>query len=239
MARTYGGGMAVVPTSVADRVQTYCDENATMDHSIRWVPDRWLEEPGLQDHRGRIEAVRRVSAGGDDRRSVAISRSQVAGFADDVVTLFLAAMVWGHGNNGYGPHRVGRIVAAAGSEIAPRLGAMVAASQSDGPAAAWEAMTRTAKLRWLGPSFGTKVIYFAAVASPPPGQLPLIADINTSWGIWDLTKASHDPIARSFQRRDGYVRYVQVAHRWAEELGCRPDDVERALFEHGKTVPRR
>jgi hypothetical protein len=29
---------------------------------------------------------------------------------------------------------------------------------------------------------------------------------------------------------DGYFQYVETMNRWAEELGCRPDSIEKWLF---------
>jgi len=231
--------MVLVPAEVTEFVQRFRGDDATMNHTVPWAPQRWLGYSGLAAHRDRVEAIHDAASGGETSPFAGISRSMVAGFAGDPVTLFLAAMIWGHGTNGYGPYRVSRIIAAAGDELVPRLQAMITTAQT-GPAEAWDAMAETAKLRWLGPSFGTKVLYFAAVASPPAAELPLIADINTSWGIWDLTKSTGDPIARSFESRDGYLRYVDRAHQWAAELGAgfQADDVERALFEHGKGVTR-
>jgi hypothetical protein len=45
-------------------------------------------------------------------------------------------------------------------------------------------------------------------------------------------------LERSVERRSSYLTYVNLAHSWADEHSCRPDDVEWALFEIGKTVPR-
>jgi hypothetical protein len=36
----------------------------------------------------------------------------------------------------------------------------------------------------------------------------------------------------------GYLRYVDLAHQWAADNGWTADEVERALFDSGRTVPR-
>jgi hypothetical protein len=51
--------------------------------------------------------------------------------------------------------------------------------------------------------------------------------------MWHLTR-----IPRTAYTRAGYIRYVDLAHRWAAGNGWRADEVERALFDIGKTVPR-
>lgn len=88
----------------------------------------------------------------------------------------------------------------------------------------------------LVPLRGWKVAYFAAFSDPhhdPEAPRPLVADANTAWALWDLCR-----LARSAERRDSYLEYVRLAHRWAHDKGWRADEVERALFDIGKTVPK-
>lgn len=163
-------------------------------------------------------------------------RRHVLNQGRDPVGLFVAAMIWGFGDRGYGPWRVARILERAGdvNALASHIGGLAGAARH-GPAAAWDAMHGEHKLFGLGPAFATKITYFAAVAEwSGSSQIPLIADLNTSWAMWDLVE-----VARSVQRRGSYLTYVDLAHRWADVSGCRPDDIERALFEVGKTVQRK
>jgi Putative 8-oxoguanine DNA glycosylase OGG-like protein len=62
---------------------------------------------------------------------------------------------------------------------------------------------------------------------------PLIADTNTAWSLWAL-HGTWD------SRNDGaqYSAYVAWSERLARLLGCRSDDVERALFALGPDVRR-
>ncbi|CAN5839779.1 hypothetical protein BH23ACT8_BH23ACT8_03170 [soil metagenome] len=147
--------------------------------------------------------------------------------------LFVAAMAWGYGDRPYGPARVARILAASGPEtVRTNLTGLTGASRQR-PAEAWNALRTTHRTKWLGPAFATKVAYFAAFSSAdPPAVRPLIADANTSWAMWHLCG-----IPRSAERRSGYLDYVATAHRWADENGWRPDEVERAVFEIGKILP--
>lgn len=144
-------------------------------------------------------------------------------------------MAWGYGDRAYGPARVAWILKANGpNTVRANLDALVEASRR-GAAEAWDALRSTHRTEWLGPAFATKVAYFAAFsADDSAAPRPLIADANTSWAMWDLCR-----IPRSVERRAGYLDYVDAAHRWADENGWRPDEVERALFDIGKDVPRR
>jgi len=96
--------------------------------------------------------------------------------------------------------------------------------------------TKSAKLKFFGPAFATKFAYFGARHQKATSPIPLIADINTSWGSWELAK-----IPRSVEQLEGYLRYVKLAHDWGASYGeFGADEVERALFEIGKKyVPKK
>lgn len=53
--------------------------------------------------------------------------------------------------------------------------------------------------------------------------------------MWQLAK-----IPRSAQRKAGYLEYVRLAHIWGAQVGgdYGADEIERALFEIGKNLPR-
>lgn len=141
-------------------------------------------------------------------------------------------MAWGFGNHGYGPRRTNDILASAEpAEVRASLEGLISASRRN-PADAWDAIKVQHRIKGLGAAFGTKVAYFAAFSDEDASQLrPLIADLNTSWAMWDLCR-----LPRSVERRSSYLQYVDLAHAWADALDCRPDDIELALFEHGKRV---
>jgi hypothetical protein len=224
-----------MPDRVADTIVDLHERGEwVLEQGIRWIPSNWKVENLAPFH----ELIDEIAKSNDQeptatRGSRLIRRRHVIGFRRDAVALFMASMIWGYGTIGYGPERVGRIVQASGLELAARLDGIVSAAK-EGPWQAWDALTRTSKLRGLGPAFATKLAYFSAVDEPAQPTRPLIADANTSWAMWDLVK-----LPRSVERRASYLSYVELAHSWAAERGWRADDVERALFEIGKTVPRR
>ena len=124
-------------------------------------------------------------------------------------------MVWGYGTVGRGPARVEHICsrrAAAGD-----------------PGQAWDVGLRDAKLAYLGPSFATKILYFAAFAEAAPWRpAPLIADavVARALGLHKFT-------------RDAYIAYcAEAAHasRALDGSRCRADQIEYALFARGKAL---
>lgn len=203
-------------------------------HAVWWNSKAW-RNAGVWDQRTRqrVDRLARSIEGGprNDRGWVRISRADVFARAEaDPVDLFLAAMAWGYGARGYGWRRTADIIVAVGEDaVAGAVNRLRAAAGEDGPQGAWRAWSRggTAKLRGLDTAFASKVAYFACY-DRVSGTGPLIADQNTAWALWALAG-----IWDSRARQTTYGRYIETAGRWAGELGCRSDDIERALFTMG------
>lgn len=192
--------------------------------AIRWKPANW--QAALPGHVEQIERIAASCSAGARPGELLIRRRDAFDRADgEVVALFLASMVWGHGLNGYGPTRVAKIVEQAGERLVVSLEAQRAAARS-GPAAAWTSFMSTDRVYGLGPAFATKFAYFSSFDQAASSPKPLIADLNTSWAIWKLAG-----IPRSVARKDKYLRYVELLHRWADATpGWRADEIEWALF---------
>lgn len=207
-------------------------EGSVTDQAVWWAPAKWAT-PRLE------RAVRRVADQTESSLSERglITRQHVFDLVaseSDPLIGFTAAMIWGHGINGYGPHRVEKMVDDAGDGLREKLDGIAAAGR-EGAAAAWDAFTSSSKIRGLGPAFASKYAYFAAFANgTATSELPtLIVDLNTSWAMWDLVQ-----LPRSVDRRAGYVEYVRRSASWARSARVRPDTIEWALFRIGQSVPR-
>jgi hypothetical protein len=223
-------------TRVREVVDTNLASSTVLEQPIRWKPAAW-KRADLEVIRPEIDAAEHVSEELEDGRQC-IRRKHVLRLRSEFGErgVFAATMIWGYGPVGYGASRTARIVSSHSRDDLGRRLAPLAVAASRGPGDAWDAITdKDTRIRGLGTAFGTKVTYFlASSADRPPAPLPLIADINTSWAIWDLCA-----IPRSAFGRSNYLCYVETAHRWAQELQCPVDEIERALFEHGKTVRRK
>lgn len=208
---------------------------SVLEQGVPWRPSNW-ERPGLRVLQSEILAARDIS---EDRGDgwVLIRRLHVLELAKrgtDPLACFLASMVWGFGDRGYGAARTERVVDPYSRDhLRVRFHEFAEAALA-GPATSWDAITSSHKVKHLGPAFGTKVTYFfAAAAHDPPSPLPLIADANTSLAMWKLCGLS-----RSSWRRSAYLEYVDQAHMWAADLGCRVDEIERALFDIGRSMSK-
>lgn len=166
---------------------------------------------------------------------VTVSRRDVFAQRDDPTRLFLTAMAWGYGLTGYGWLRTARVLEKAGADGIGDVIASMREFAQQGPEVAFQAWSRggVAKLPGLGTAFASKLAYFSTYDRDRASGL-LIADIYTAWSMWalvDLWDIRRVPTL--------YADYVRHAELWAKTLGCRSDDIERALFLIGRPVRKK
>ena len=213
--------------------------------AIPWIPKRW-KTGNLAVFGSQVEKLEHMCR--REGESHFITRDDVVTHSQSVPELFISSMIFGHGDGGLGPTRVARVSSpGAWDEAFEKLKAQFEQSVK-GPSASWTSHTDTSKVRYLGPSFATKFAYFSALKQGEKDDFPLIADLNTSWAIWWITRS----VARSMELHDGYLAYVAQCRDWAEAFNRKAnevgpnggavigaDDVERALFDLGKKWPKR
>lgn len=201
-----------------------------MSQEILWNPQSWIDtlNPSFS------KSLTYFAAGcRQDEKQHVITRRDVVNLSEGFEELFIGSMIFGFGPIGYGPFRVKRMLEMNHGWKEKLQQQYLAATK--GPALSWESHTRVNRVKYLGPAFATKFAYFAARHQEAKGDVPLIADVNTSRAMWQLAK-----IPRSAQRKAGYLEYVRLAHSWGAQVGgdYGADEIERALFEIGKNLPR-
>ena len=90
-----------------------------------------------------------------------------------------------------------------------------------------------------GAAFFTKYFYFVGWGSKTT-PMPLILDSVVSNSLEKLgvdisqlakvTRNSEGKITYISKYVEGYIRYVEMINNWANEIGCRPDSIEKWLF---------
>ena len=202
-----------------------------MSQLIKWNPRNW-EVPKL----GMFET--QISKFADKCQTVGsthvIRRGEVIDFSETIEDVFIGAMIFGYGPVGYGPSRVGRVIRE-NPDLIEKLNHQYE-SAAKGSETSWHSHTKQDKVKYFGPAFATKFAYFAARHQKAKGDVPLIADLNTSWAMWWLAD-----IPRSVERDDSYLAYVKLAHAWGTEVGgdYGVDEIERAIFNLGQDMSKK
>jgi hypothetical protein len=138
---------------------------------------------------------------------------------------FVAVMVWGYGVTGYGPWRVEQMFASI-DEPGQRLLEVARTLIDEGAGAAYSLLAGAARMRKLGPAFGTKFLYFCPQPDEPPRAL-ILDRLVAAW-LRTHSDVRVNPVLWSVRR---YLRYLDVMHAWAQTIGVAPDEIERAIFQ--------
>jgi len=203
-----------------------------------------LPDPDAHRVSYRVDAWRRLFAGDPDLEDLAaryphtLSRADVAGIAQAALRgatpirrAFLASMIWGYGTVGYGAFRTARMLRT------PDAAGQLARASSSVTAGRLADATEDFALQGCGLAFVSKFLYFIGLGS---GQkpLPLILDSRVeaavaSLGV-DLTQLARERAQRAGHRYSlstrRYLAYVDLANAWAQQIACRPDQIEMWLF---------
>lgn len=159
-----------------------------------------------------------------DRSTVLAVGADAARSPEHALESFLAVMAWAYGDVGYGRYRTARILEAI-PDAAQRLHAVANAVTSEGAIAGYRALATTARLKWLGPAFETKLLYFWQRSGVRPRAL--ILDAFVSGWLECETGLRFDPLEWSVAT---YGRYLGQMHEWAAALNVAPDDLEMCIF---------
>ena len=173
----------------------------------------------------------------------ALTRGDLAGLASmarkesspaSARRLFVGSMLWGYGTVGYGPYRTAKMLAC--SDSLDMLHATLILLQDGRTAAAYERF----RLPMCGPAFFTKFFYFVGLGCDS-AHAPLILDSVVANALESelrvdirrlarVTRDGSGRVSAVGRDADGYMRYLELLHTWADQLQCRPDSIELFLF---------
>jgi len=214
--------------------------DVVLGEPVPYNPERWLAHlPHASQWPDELEQhVADTWPCIDRERVLAVGRRAID--PSGALHTYVAAGVWGTGTNARGVVRRCRPLEEAsvdGDALGNRLAAAVEILLDDagGPIAAYDALHEDGRPRipYLGPSFGTKVLYFSGF-DRVTGQLqPLILDRFVATALNHLCDIGW-PTTGGGWSTDQYAAYLRLAHAWADAWGCRPDVVERVLTAIGQ-----
>nr|WTB35280.1 hypothetical protein OG781_42645 [Streptomyces sp. NBC_00830] len=171
-----------------------------------------------------------------DRRAVFSIASQ-ADTAEGRRHLLVAALVWGTGTKAQSVNRRARVFEhSSPADIDARLDAALAALRERGATEAYRAFNNDQHIPHLGAAFFTKVLYFAGGENPARPYRPVILDSVVSRALKDLKTVDADWPENGWTT-DQYRQYLEGVHNCAQKRGVQSEQVEAALFSHGKHLP--
>ena len=253
--------MTTIPDSLATTYTRWAALDRRPQGTFPWRPGSWANRFS-RDDAPQLEGINlgaaikdiadasRKAFGGDRDR---IDRTVVEGFHSPtmlrvtdgspnpqaVVTAFIAAMIWGYGTSGYGPYRTVRVLSTDLHAVKHLVEiARIAQDPAQGGLAAFAeiAAQRAAGdpyLKYLGPAFGTKFLYFLTAASDEVETTPVLDAVVRRW----FRDEAHETLYTAWWDPDSYAKYLGLLDEWRERLpaatgskALKREDVELLIF---------
>ncbi|GBQ02384.1 hypothetical protein SSP531S_38430 [Streptomyces spongiicola] len=223
--------MTVMPTmtSVPDRDEVF--GQAIPFYRARWLPllpgpDWWPAE---------LDACPTVAGRPRVDRTTVFGIARRSGTVEGRRHLLTASLVWGTGTRARSVARCARVFAESPpQEIDEHLDVALGLLREEGAVAAYYAFNNGHHIRFLGPAFFTKVLYFAGHEQRAGARRPLILDRFVSLALRAADTGEKWPPGGWTTPR--YGRYLSFAHDHARRAGVLPDQMEAALFARGKQL---
>jgi hypothetical protein len=236
------------PERIRSLVAALDREISIDDHASAWRPDDWHAyfdriwsgSKLVEVHRAIDLVAGLTEPDADGLRPVARRHLHQLASAEPV-ELLVAVMIWGYGpGRGMAWFHTRKVLERNSTPDMDSLGSVNRAlngyrrlARSDDPTVlAWAWCDREPRIAHLRAAYATKYAY-ACAYSGDQWSKPLIADQWVAWSFWALTHAWDIRTSPEL-----YRRYIEMSNRWAHVLGCRSDEVERAMFELGRPIAR-
>lgn len=211
--------MPKVPDAVRRVVEDWLAGGRPAQPATAWPRDRWIADfPESAAALGRLPPLL-------DRSAVRAVGADAARSPGNAVDAFLAVMAWGYGERvGYGRFRTSEILGSR-PNAPTRLHAVARAVVNEGAIPGYRALATRSRLTGLGPSFGTKLLYFWQPNAARPRAL--IFDAFVAGWLKREVGLRIDALQWSVA---AYARYLTQMHAWAAMLGIEPDELEMCIF---------
>ena len=138
---------------------------------------------------------------------------------------FIATMVWGYGNVGYGPYRVSKMLA---SENLDTKLSMSWGLAREGSALDAYNYLKDNRIEQLGPAFATKWLYFCSDA---PVEIPIYDSVVARWiGEHAKEHFAGVSISSEYWSANTYSRYLNFLSKASQLTGLKAGDLEYLIF---------
>jgi hypothetical protein len=199
-------------------VRDWQSEGSPEQEAFNWVASRhnWLKAFPVE-----ARFIQNLPESVDRKIVREVCQSKTHGIREK----FLAAMIWGYGNRGYGPYRVTQMLGQSNAEeVLLRVYEMCNAGQ---PKDSYDFLKKN-RIRILGPSYGSK---FMSFCTPRGIGAPIFDSLISMW-IKSHASQEFSGFSTSSETWNPktYNRYWDWVKHHSDSLGCYPDQVELVLF---------
>ena len=199
-------------------IQNWKNDGSRAQEGVDWTSNEgnWIE--GFPDHKNFLIKLPKVI----DREIV---REICNLKTNTVIEKFLATMVWGYSDRGYGAFRVSTMLA---QNHAERTLLQVSKLANDSNPKEAYSFLKENRIYNLGPSYGSKFITFN---TPRMASAPILDSLIVLWlkefAKEDFLGVSLNSTSWNSKTFSAYCDWVGLH---AEAASCYPDEVELALF---------
>lgn len=252
--------MSTVPPALVRAFELWSEAGRPPQESFPWNPSAWRRrfKRTAGGTLGDVDLVKAVDAvemeaaeiladgGARISRTVVTQLStaerlgveEAAAQRQAVVTAFIAAMIWGYGTAGYGPYRAERVLREDPMALDHLFEvARISHDPEKGGVAAFEHVAKQRQgsspyLKYLGPAFGTKFLYFLTADGVDP--TPVMDALVRRW----FRDNADEQLITAWWDARSYKKYIGHLDDWAAELGgLQRDDVELLIFTDARGIP--
>lgn len=229
--------MTTTPPALTAAYRRWTSADHPPQRDFHWNPKAWEKRLSGIGNLSGVDVVASVRSIGDAAATACngdrglINRAVVTtlhapstlrpGDSEDpqaVVTAFIAAMIWGYGSTGYGPYRTERVLTT-DRDAVPHLCeiAEIAQNPERGGLEAFTTIARARNgsyLKYLGPAFGTKFLYFLTEATPAVKTTPVMDAVVRRW----FASKADIRLTTARWESSSYERYLAALDHWAAAL---------------------
>jgi hypothetical protein len=211
------------------------DHDTVLGQAIPFDRTRWIPVlPGPAWWPAELDSCPLVGKWPRVNRRTVFSIARKADTVEGRRHLLVAALVWGTGTKARSVNA--QIFShAPDADIDARLDAALTTLRERGATEAYWAFNNDQHIPHLGATFFTKVLYFAGGATPAGPYRPVILDSVVSRALKHL-KTVDASWPENGWTTDQYRQYLEGVHDCAQKRGVLPEQVEAALFSHGKQL---
>lgn len=158
--------------------------------------------------------------------------------APNFAEFFVHVMAWGYGPAGYAAFRTRRVIDEIRRTSGMTEGALtrwmteLQSVAGQGPVESFEFLRGDGYVKYLGPAFSTKLLYFM---SPVGERLPIFDSVVSRW-LWNCGVADDSrPLEASHDNSGDYLKYIDFCDSALARLkaaGFFSDNTDRGLIEY-------